>query len=150
MRLSKNFVLSEFTKSSTAIRLGIDNTPSQDAIKNLQLLVDTVLQPIADHFKVVRVNSGFRSLELNRQIRGAVNSQHLAGLAADIEVPGVSNYNLAVWIRDNLKFDQLILEFYTQGTPDSGWVHVSTSNSGRLRNEVLTIGKTVRKSGLHA
>jgi uncharacterized protein YcbK (DUF882 family) len=149
MRLSKNFVLSEFTKSDTGTRLGIDNTPPPQAVENLKLLVALVLQPLADHFKTVTVNSGFRSLELNKAIGGATNSQHLSGLAADIEVPGVSNYDLACWIRDNLKFDQLILEYYTPGNPSSGWVHVSIS-SGKLRKEVLTIGKTIRKAGLHA
>lgn len=149
MRLNKNFVLSEFLKSDTGTRKGIDNTPPDSAVKNLKLLVDTILQPVADEFKTVVINSGFRSPELNVAIGGATNSQHLSGLAADIEVPGVSNYTLACWIRDNLKFDQLILEYYTPGSPNSGWVHVSTSNS-KLRNEVLTIGKTIRKTGLHA
>ncbi len=148
-RLSKNFVLAEFTKSSTAVRLGIDNTPTQPIIDNIKELVDLVLQPIADHYGRVSVNSGYRSPELNKAINGAATSQHLQGLAADIEVPGVSNYDLACWIRDNLKFDQLILEFYTPGDPNSGWVHVSISKS-KFRNEVLTIGKTVRRKGLYA
>ncbi len=149
MRLSRNFTLSEFTKSETAIRLGIKNEPNAQEISNLQYLVDTVLQPVADKFKVVKVNSGFRSPALNKAINGAVNSQHLQGLAADIEVPGVTNYELAVWIAENLVFDQLILEFYSLGEPNSGWVHVSVTR-GKPRMEKLTIGKTVRKSGLYA
>lgn len=150
MRLSNNFTLSELTKSSTAIRLGIDNTPTPEALENLRDLVLFVLQPIADHFKEVIVNSGYRSPALNREIKGATNSQHILGLAADIEVKGVSNYQLACWIRDNIKFDQLILEFYTPGDPNSGWVHVSYNNKAKLRGEVLTIGKTIRRTGLHA
>lgn len=150
MRLSKNFTLVEFTKSSTAVRLGIDNTPSQEVIENLRLLVDVVLQPLADGLKKpITVNSGYRSPKLNAAIGGATNSQHVLGLAADIEVAGMSNYDLAVYIRDNLKFDQLILEFYTPGDPSSGWVHVSVSRKN-FRQEVLTIGNTIRKFGLYA
>ena len=150
MRLSKNFLLSEFTKSSTAIRLGIDNTPPQEVLHNLQDLVALILQPLANEFGRVNVNSGYRSPALNKAVGGAATSQHMKGLAADIEVPGMSNYDLACHIRDNYKFDQLILEFYTPGDETSGWVHVSIAeDSGKNRNEVLTIGKTIRRKGIH-
>lgn len=150
MKLSKNFSLVEFTKSSTAIRLGIDNTPPQEVIDNIQLLVDLILQPLANDLqKPIKVNSGYRSPALNRAVGGSETSQHMQGLAADIEVEGMSNYDLASHIRDNFKFDQLILEFYTPGDLSSGWVHVSISKT-RNRNEVLTIGKTIRRQGLHA
>lgn len=147
-RLSKNFTLSEFTKSSTATRLGIDNTPSQEVINNIQLLVDLILQPLANEFGRVTINSGYRSSALNAAVKGAEKSQHLVGCAADIEVPGMSNYDLACHIRDNYKFDQLILEFYTPGEENSGWVHISVSPT-KNRNEVLTIGKTIRRNGIH-
>lgn len=150
LRLSKNFLLSEFTKSSTATRLGIDNTPPPEVVKNITDLVGLILQPLANEFGQVVINSGYRCPALNTAVNGAKTSQHLDGLAADIEVPGMSNYDLACYIRDNFKFDQLILEFYTPGDESSGWVHISIAGKeGKNRNECLTIGKTVRKRGIH-
>lgn len=149
-RLSKNFLLSEFIKSSTATRLGIDNTPNQKVIDNIQRLVDLILQPLANEFGRVNINSGYRSPELNKAVNGAEKSQHVYGCAADIEVPGLSNYDLAKHIKEHYDFDQLILEFYTLGDPNSGWVHVSISPEGKNRREVLTIGKSTRRTGLHA
>jgi zinc D-Ala-D-Ala carboxypeptidase len=141
MRLSKNFVLSEFTKSQTATRRGIDNTPSLTTIDNLQALVDNVLQPIRDHYgKSVDVSSGYRSPELNVAIGGSPTSDHCKGQAADIEIVGVDNKVLAQYIRDNLPFTQLILEFYTPGIADSGWVHVSYDKAN-LKKQVLTASK---------
>jgi zinc D-Ala-D-Ala carboxypeptidase len=147
MRLSKNFALSEFVKSQAAERLGIDNTPSQVVVNNLKLLVSNVLQPVRDHYdKTMVISSGYRSPALNKAVGGARTSDHMTGCAADIEIPGVANYDLAVYIRDNLPFTQVILEFYTPGIPDSGWVHVSY-DSGDLRKQTLTAtrkdGKTV-------
>lgn len=150
IRLSKHFLLSDFTKSSTAVRLGIDNTAPQDVLHNLEDLVALILQPLANEFGQVTINSGYRSPALNKAVGGAGSSQHLKGLAADIEVPGMSNYDLACHIQDNYKFDQLILEFYTPGDETSGWVHVSIAGSGgKNRNEALTIGKTIRRKGIH-
>jgi uncharacterized protein YcbK (DUF882 family) len=154
MKLSNNFVLSEFTKSQAAERLGVDNTPSQVVINNLKLLVSNVLQPVRDHYgKTMVISSGYRSPALNKAVGGAKTSDHMTGCAADIEIPGVANYDLAVYIRDNLPFTQVILEFYTPGIPDSGWVHVSY-DSGDLRKQTLTAtrkdGKTVYLQGLTA
>ena len=147
MRLSPNFTLAELTKSQTALRKGIDNTPTQDEIEKLQLLVDNVLQRVRDHFgRPVTINSGFRCLKLNRAIGSKDNSQHRKGEAADIEVPGVSNLELAEWIRDNLTFDQLILEFYSEDDPAAGWVHVSYVP--QPRNATLTIAKDGTRVGL--
>ena len=91
--------------------------------------------------------------DLNKAIGGSERSQHCKGEAVDIEVPGTSNYEVAKYIRDNLDFDQLILEFYTPGIPDSGWVHVSYKSEGN-RKQVLTAlkedGKTVYKPKLIA
>lgn len=152
MKLSTNFTLEEFTKSQTAIRLGIHNTPNDREIAALITLCKEVLQPIRDAFGTTTINSGFRSDVLNRRIGGAAKSQHCKGEAADIEVPGVSNYDLAKWIQENLKFDQLILEFHTEGVPNSGWVHVSYRDEKVNRNTVLTAlrlhSRTVYKPGL--
>jgi hypothetical protein len=152
MQLSKNFSLAELTKSQQAERLGIDNTPSQVVIANLKLLVGNILQPVRDHYgRPIIVSSGYRSAELNRAIGGAKTSDHMTGCAADIEIPGISNPTLARYIWDNLPFTQVILEFYTPGIPDSGWVHVSY-DAKDLRKQVLTAtrkdGKTVYLQGL--
>lgn len=154
MRLSKNFTLAELTKSEAALRKGLDNTPSLTVIDNLQALVDNVLQPVREHFKLaVKVNSGYRSPEINEAVGGSKTSDHCKGMAADIEIPGVSNYMLALWISQNLKYTQLILEFYTPGVPDSGWVHVSY-DPANLKCQNLTAVfekyKTVYLQGLQA
>jgi len=152
MRLSKNFTLQEFTKSQTATRLGLDNNPSEEHLEAAELLFEYVVQPVRDHFGPTVINSGYRGEELNKAVGGSSRSQHCKGQAADIEVPGVSNVDVAEWIRDNLKFDQLILEFHTIGIPDSGWVHVSYVDPDTNRNRTMTAlkenGKTVYKLGI--
>jgi zinc D-Ala-D-Ala carboxypeptidase len=140
MKLSKHFSLEEMTKSQTAVRKGIDNTPPPEVIENLKELCENVLEKIRIHFgKPVLVSSGYRGPKLNRAIGGAKKSQHLTGQAADIEIPGVDNSVLFCWIRDNIVFDQLILEFHKKGVPDSGWVHVSWNSKGN-RKQAITIG----------
>lgn len=146
MQLSKNFHLNEMTRSQTALRKGIDNNPNSTEIEKLKTLCVHVLQPVRDHFgRGVTVNSGFRCLKLNRAIGSKDNSQHTKGEAADIEIPGINNRKLAEYIRDNLDFDQLILEFYEEGQPSSGWVHVSFVRPERNRKNCLIINS----SGVH-
>ena len=151
VRLSKNFTLNEYTKSQTAIRRGIDNTPSNEHLSKAKSLFEYVVQPVRDNFGVTVINSGYRGFLLNQAVGGSTTSQHCKGEAVDIECPGVANYDIAKWIQDNIDFDQLILEFYTPGIPDSGWVHVSYKSEGN-RKSVLTAmkenGKTVYKPGL--
>ena len=125
MNLSRNFTLLELTKSDTAIRLGIDNQPNADQIDKLKMLCERVLQPVRDHFGRVKVTSGFRSSELCVAIGSSANSQHAKAEAADFEVLGVDNAEVADWIKMNCETDQLILEFYTPGEPNSGWIHAS-------------------------
>ena len=154
MNLSKNFTLSELVRSDAALRLSLDNTPSRGVINNLHELVTKVLQPVRDHYdKPIRINSGYRSGVINAVIGGSKTSDHVQGFAADIEIAGVTNYDLANWIKDNLKFTQVILEFYTMGVPDSGWVHVSYDPKN-LKNQCLTAikkeGKTIYLTGLVA
>jgi hypothetical protein len=154
MNLTKNFTLSELTKSETALRKGLNNEPTQETISALQLLAVTVLQPVRDHYaKGVKVNSGYRSPEVNASVGGSKTSDHCKGQAADIEIPGVANAELAEYIKDTLQFTQLILEFYTPGVPDSGWVHVSYDPTN-LKKQVMTAvkrdGKTVYLPGLVA
>ena len=146
MNLSPNFSLHELTKSETALRMGFDNTPGEVETENLRLLCEKVLQPVRDHFgKGVKVNSGFRSPESNAAVGGSKSSDHCLGRAADIEIPGVANADLAQWIMDNLDYTQLILEFYTPGIPDSGWVHVSY-DPDNLKKQELTATKVAGKT----
>ncbi len=154
MQLSKNFSLAEMTKSETALRHDMDNTPGEAEIANLKTLCEKVLQPVRDHFaKGVKVNSGYRHPEVNAKVGGSKTSDHCKGQAADIEIPGVPNHELAQWISNNLEFTQVILEFYTQGVPDSGWVHVSYDPANLKKQELTAVkqnGKTVYLSGLVA
>ena len=154
MKLTANFSLAEMTKSETALRHDIDNAPDADQIENLTILCERVLQPVRERFGLpVRVNSGFRSVRVNTKAGGSKTSDHCKGMAADIEIPGVANAELAQWIVDTLDFRQVILEFYTPGIPDSGWVHVSY-NAYDLKKQVLTArvkdGKTEYLDGLVA
>jgi len=154
MKLSANFTLQEFTKSQTALRLGIDNEPEGEHLGAAIALFENVVQPVRENFGPTVINSGYRGPALNEAVGGSAKSQHCKGQAADIECPGVPNADIAQWIVDNLDFDQVILEFYTPGIPDSGWVHVSYRADGENRKSILTAmkedGKTVYKTGLIA
>jgi zinc D-Ala-D-Ala carboxypeptidase len=145
MKLSRNFSLQELTKSETAIRRGIDNTPSDEVISNLTTLCDMVLQKVRNAHGAVTITSGYRSPELNKAIGGSTTSDHCKGLAADFEVVGFDNKELALWIKDNLVFKQLILEFYEEGQPNSGWVHCSFEE-GNNKSEVLRAVKDGKKT----
>lgn len=145
MQLSPNFTLTEMIASDTARRIGDPNTPGTVEIAALKTLCERVLEPVRAHFgKPVRVNSGYRGPRVNAAVGSSDTSQHRRGEAADIEIAGVSNAMLARWIRDNLVFDQLILEAHREGDPNSGWVHVSY-RKGRARKSVLTM--TLRSHG---
>ena len=134
MSLTKNFSLLELTKSQTAERKGIDNTPSTEHQENLKKLCENVLQPIRDHFScVVSVSSGYRSPVLCAAIGSKSPSQPARGEAADFEIFGVSNKELADWIHYNTNYDQLILEYWNESDPNSGWVHCSYSESNNRR-----------------
>ena len=154
MKLTQHFSLSELTRSQTATRRGIDNQPNDEQLANLVALCECVLQPIRDHFGTsVRISSGLRVPELNAAIGGSTTSDHCKGMAADIEVPPIDNLELARWVEGSgLAFRQLILEYY-DGTPDSGWIHVSYDPADNKR-QVLTAtkqgGKTVYLNGLVA
>jgi len=154
MKLSKNFSLAEFTKSQTALRHGLDNEPKEEHLDAAKALFEKVVQPVRDRFGPTVINSGYRGEELNEKVGGSPTSQHCLGQAVDIECPGVANADVAEWITKNTEFDQVILEFYTPGIPDSGWVHVSYKANGDNRKIALTAmkehGRTVYKTGLIA
>ena len=154
MKLTANFSLAEMVKSDTALRHDIDNIPDDEQLANMVALCENVLQRVRDHYGMgVKVNSGFRHPTVNAKVGGSKTSDHCKGMAADIEIPGVANADLAKWIVDNMNFRQVILEFYTPGVPDSGWVHVSY-NPADNKKQVLTAtkqgGKTVYLPGLVA
>ena len=138
MQLSKHFKLEEFTKSMTATRRGIDNTPGAGDIKNLENICYEILEPVRAKFdKPIIVTSGYRSPELCEAIGSKSTSQHTKGEAVDFEIAGVSNLQVALWINNNCDFDQLILEYWKDGEPNSGWVHCSFVE-GSNRKQVLT------------
>lgn len=151
-KLSPNFTLGEMVKSETASRKGLENIPGEAEVANLKALCENVLQKVRNHYaKGIHVNSGFRHPDVNAAVGGSRTSDHTKGQAADIEIPGVANGDLAQWIVDNCEFRQVILEFYTPGIPDSGWVHVSYVEGDNKKQALTALkedGKTVYKTGL--
>ena len=150
MKLTTNFSLAELTASQVAARKGIPNNPTAGQIENLKKLCESILQPIRNHYDApVIISSGFRTPELCVLINSSINSQHAKGQAADLQVIGVDNKALAKYIKENLDFDQLILEFYKEEEgPHSGWVHVSYEGKGNRKESLQAtrsekIGKTV-------
>ena len=138
MKLSKNFSVDEMTKSQTATRKGIDNTPSPTHQTNLKSLCTSILQPVREHFsQVVTVSSGYRSEELCLAIGSKITSQHAKGEAADFEIFGISNKELADYIHEHLDYDQLILEYWKESDPNSGWDHCSYSEGNNRRQYLM-------------
>ena len=152
MKLTANFHLEELIKSQVAERKGINNNPSPMQIENLKALAVNILQPIRSQFdKPLIISSGFRCAQLNIEIGSSINSEHCAdnkSAAADFEIPGVDNKELAQWIKDNLIWNQLILEFYKEGEPSSWWVHCSYSTDLNKKQSLIAYrqdGKTQYK-----
>jgi hypothetical protein len=141
MKLTAHFDLSEFTRSESAKREGLDNTPTPEHLENIKILCDKVLEPIRLRFGSINISSGYRGKLLNHFLGGAVNSDHCLGRAADIDMDdvgtGITNKEIFDYIKDNLEFDQLINEF------NFSWVHVSY-RQGANRNQVL---KAVKEKG---
>ena len=147
MQLSKHFKLEEFEKSSTAIRHGLENKAGSGEIKNLTDLCYNVLEPCRAKFeKPIRISSGYRSEELCVAIGSKKTSQHALGMAVDMEIPSESNLKVALWLQNNVDFDQLILEYYT-GEANSGWIHVSFHEVNN-RKQVLTFDGKSYTNGL--
>ena len=137
MKLSQHFSYQEFIKSQTATRKGISNEPDDTQLYNMKMICANILEPVRVHFdKPVIITSGFRSPELCVAIGSSTNSQHAKGEAADFEIPGVDNRELALYIKNELDYDQLILEFYKDNEPTSGWIHCSYSTNSN-RNQSL-------------
>jgi hypothetical protein len=144
-QISKHLTLEELTYSSTAIKLGIVNVPNQLQTENLKTLALKVFEPVREHFGVpIHISSGYRIMNLNQALKGSITSQHCKGEAIDIDMKGdkVSNAQIFHWIKDNLKYDQLIWEFGDKKNPD--WVHVSYTKDNRQQTlrAVKVNGKT--------
>ena len=141
MKLTANFSLDELIKSQVAERKGINNNPSPMQIENLKALAVNILQPIRSQFdRPLIISSGFRCAQLCIEIGSSINSEHCAdnkSAAADFEIPGVDNKELAEWIKSNLEYNQLILEFYRDGEPSSGWVHCSYSTDLNKKQSLI-------------
>ena len=140
MKLSPHFTLAEMTRSQTASRKGIDNTPPDHVIENLKRLCVNVLEPLrAAAGRPLHISSGYRSPALNLVVGGARTGSHPLGEAADFECPGLDNLALAHLLRGlvDVEVDQVILEFYVEGQPSSGWLHVSHREKNN-RGEFLT------------
>lgn len=131
MKLSKNFVLSELTKSNTAKRLGIKNEPTKEHMDNLQVLIRDLIQPIRDGIGPIRISSGYRNPELNRAIGGSRKSQHCKGEALDLqfwEMGQMNNKAIYDWVLESgIEFDQMINEF------DFAWIHISLKGEDNRR-----------------
>jgi len=131
MKLSKNFVLSELTKSNTAKRLGIKNEPTKEHMDNLQVLIRDLIQPIRDGIGPIRISSGYRNPELNRAIGGSRKSQHCKGEALDLqfwEMGEMNNKAIYDWVLESgIEFDQMINEF------DFAWIHISLKGEDNRR-----------------
>lgn len=150
MLLSPNFSLAEFTASETATRLHIANDPTPAQIEAMKTLCLKVLEPLRAHYdRPIRITSGFRTPALCLAVGSTVDSQHAKGEAADFEIDGIDNVAVATFIRDRMPFDQLILENYVRGQPNSGWIHVSY-RAGRLRKSVLTYARRSYLTGIAA
>jgi len=125
-RISEHFNLWELTRSAIALRHGIPNIPEAREIERLTQLAKYILEPVRQNFAIpFSPSSRFRAPEVNRLAGSKPTSQHILGQAADFEIPTIGNRALADWIKDNLDFDQLILEFHQPDAPKSGWVHCS-------------------------
>ena len=135
MRLSKNFTLSEITKSNTAKRLGIDNAPNQEHLNNMQILIRDLIQPMRDALGHIRISSGYRSPVLNRAIGGSTKSQHCKGQALDLQFwkeGEMCNKEIYDWVlKEGIEFDQMINEF------DYAWIHISLRPDNKNRRMVL-------------
>lgn len=143
-KISKYISYAEATKSNTAIKYGIDNTPNKDQLKSMQLVATEVFDKVREHFGVpIAITSFLRVESLNRKIGGAKNSQHVDGQAIDIDADvfgGVTNKQIYDFIRDNLDYDQLINEF------DYSWIHVSYVSNESNRNRQLAAVKSNGKT----
>jgi len=150
-KLSPNFTVDQYTKSDTATRKNINNDLKDPVhLASAKELFENVVENLYAHFgdKLI-ITSGYRSPDLNTAVGGSKRSQHSKGQAIDFEVAQMSNYKLASWCKEHFDFDQLILEFYQKGKPQSGWVHISYVSPESNRKSVLTALKEGKTTTYH-
>jgi hypothetical protein len=141
--ISEHITYTEATKSLTAIKWGIDNTPNEKQLTNMKNLAVAVFEPLRAHFNMkLGISSFFRSKALNDHVNGSITSQHMAdnGAAIDIDADiygGITNKEIFDYIKDNLDYDQLIWEYGTKENP--AWVHVSYKETGNRHQNVYTM-----------
>ena len=136
--ISKHISYKEGVHSITAIRKGIDNEPNEEQLANMKLVAEKVFEPLRVFINgPIKVNSFFRSPDLNKAIGGSTKSQHCKGQAIDIDdtYGKIKNSDIYWWIKENLDFDQMIWEFGNNDNPD--WVHVSYVSPDKNRNRCL-------------
>jgi hypothetical protein len=147
MQISKNVSYKEAIKSNTATRLGIENLPDEQQIDNMKLVAEKIFQPLRKFVGgPIKINSFFRSPDLNRAIGGSSKSQHCLGLAMDLDdtFGHKTNAQMFEWIRENLDYDQMIWEFGSDKNP--AWVHVSYVSPEKNRNRCLKAYKENNKT----
>jgi|TARA_R100000479_G_scaffold167108_1_gene107345 hypothetical protein len=146
--ISKHISEKEATKSVTALRLGIDNTPNGDALANMKELAEKIFEPLREWVGgPIKINSFYRSVALNEAIGGSSKSQHCCkGGSSAIDIDDIyghkTNKEMFEWVKENLDFDQMIWEFGNEDNPD--WVHISYVSEDKNRNRIL---KAVRDDG---
>jgi len=141
--ISKHITVKEATQSATATRLKIDNTPSAEVLANMKLVAEKCFEPLREWYgKPITINSFYRSPALNKAVKGAKNSDHVKGMAIDLDA-GSDNKKLFDYIRENLDFDQVIAEFPVNGI--LSWIHVSFKKDGN-RKDVLVARKINNKT----
>jgi len=135
---NSDFLYDEFVKSDTAMRLGIKNEPNDIQWKNIELLVNKILQPVRNKFGSIRITSGFRSPELCLKVRSNASSNHTKGEAADIEPfdTKIKLFDILEWIHNNLDYRELIAEYFP-----GGWVHVAYREGGNTKQLKLKDSK---------
>lgn len=143
-KISKHITYKEATKSNTATKFGIDNTPNSEELRKMRKVAKMVFEPMRIHFGVpIAITSFFRSGKLNKKIGGSKTSQHRTGEAMDLDADvynNITNKQIFKYIRDNLVFDQLISE-YPDKNGNPSWVHVSFDYCGNNRREILVAYK---------
>ena len=144
-KISKHISYKEATRSITALRLGIDNTPFEYELGNMKAVAENIFEPLRKWVGgAIKVTSFFRSTRLNQAVGGSESSQHCQGRAIDIDdVYGhKTNAEMFEYIKNNLDFDTIIWEFGTDDNPD--WIHVSYVSNERNRGRVL---KAIKENG---
>jgi hypothetical protein len=136
--ISKHISYKEATRSLTAIRLGLKNKPNEYELSNMIGVAENIFEPLREWVNdPIKVNSFFRSIELNEAIGGSARSQHCQGRAIDIDdtYGHATNAEMFNWVKENLNFDQMIWEFGDDENPD--WVHISWVSKDQNRNRCL-------------